>query len=98
MNVKRILYSECIRIYEVKESFIESLNELGLIKVEDSEDDKFIEYENIDTLEQFVRWHNEMDINVEGIEALHYMLERVRNLQIEIEQLQNELRFYKSIL
>lgn len=98
MNARRILYSECIRIYEVKESFIESLNELGLIKVEDSEDDKFIEYENIDTLEQFVRWHNEMDINVEGIEALHYMLERVRNLQIEIEQLQNELRFYRSIL
>ena len=98
MTGKRILYSECIRIYEVKESFIESLNELGLIRVEDSENDKFIEYEDIDMLEQFVRWHNEMDINVEGIEALHYMLERVRNLQIEIEQLQNELRFYRSIL
>lgn len=98
MSAKRILYSECIRIYEVKESFIDSLNELGLIRVEDAENDRFIEYEDLATLEQFVRWHNEMDINVEGIEALHYMLERVRNLQTEIEQLQNELRFYRSIL
>lgn len=97
MNQKRILYSECIRIYQVKETFIDSLNELGLIRIHDLEDDRFIEYEDIGTLEQFVRWHNDMDINVEGVEALHYMLERVKLLQAELEQLRNELRFYRSL-
>ena len=29
MNEKRILYSECIRIYEVEGSFLDSLGELG---------------------------------------------------------------------
>lgn len=97
MNQKRILYSECIRIYQVKETFIDSLNELGLIRIYSLEDDKFIEYEDISILEQFVRWHNDMDINPEGIEALYYMLERVKVMQTELEQLRNELRFYRSL-
>ncbi|HBQ57618.1 MAG TPA: MerR family transcriptional regulator, partial [Porphyromonadaceae bacterium] len=43
-------------------------------------------------LEQFVRWHNEMDINAEGIEALYHMLVRVKLLQDEIDSLRNELQ------
>ena len=96
MSGKRILYSECIRVYQVKESFIDSLGELGLIRVAGTAEDRFVEYEDIDELEQFVRWHNEMDINVEGIEALYYLLERVKQLQDEMEQLRDELRFYRS--
>ena len=37
MSENRILYSECIRIYEVEESFIESLHDSGLIHVVEEE-------------------------------------------------------------
>lgn len=97
MSEKRILYSECIRIYEVEEAFIDSLCELGLIRVLDAGNSRFVEYDELEELEQFVRWHNDMDINVEGIEALHHMLSRVKTLQIEIENLRNELQFYRSL-
>lgn len=97
MNENRILYRECIRIYGVEESFIDSLCESGLIRVCYTEHDRFVEYNELEELEQFVRWHNEMDINVEGIEALHHLLRRVKALQNEIENLQNELRFYRSL-
>lgn len=97
MNEKRILYSECVRIYQVKESFIDSLGELGLIRIAQMESERYIEYEDIDDLEQFVRWHNDMDINPEGIEALYYVLGRVRELQSEIEYLRRELQLYKSL-
>lgn len=97
MNGNRLLYSECLRIYEVEETFIESLQEVGLIRVADQDDDRFIEYDDLSHLEQFIRWYYDMDINIEGIEALHYMLERVRSLQSEIDRLRNELQFYKSI-
>ncbi len=97
MSEKRILYSECIRIYQVEESFIDSLCDLGLLRLSDAENDRFLEYNELEELEQFVRWHNEMDINVEGIEALYHMLDRVKSLQTELEQLRNELRFYRSL-
>ncbi len=97
MNEKRILYSECVRIYQVKESFIDSLGELGLVRIAQMESERYVEYEDIDDLEQFVRWHNDMDINPEGIEALYYVLGRVRELQSEIEYLRRELKLYKSL-
>lgn len=97
MSESRLLYSECLRIYKVNESFIESLQEVGLIEVVDQDDDRFIEYDDLTELEQFFRWHYEMDINAEGIDALRHMLQRVRSLQSEIDQLREELRFYKSL-
>lgn len=97
MSGSRLLYSECLRIYQVEESFIESLHEVGLIHIIDQEDNRFIEYDDLTDLEQFFRWHYEMDINAEGIDALRHMLEKVRALQSEIERLSSELRFYKSL-
>ena len=96
MSGNRLLYSECLRIYEVEASFIESLHEVGLIHVVDQEEEHFIEYDDLSDLEQFIRWHYEMDINVQGIDALRHMLERVKSLQSELDQLRHELRFYKS--
>jgi hypothetical protein len=97
MNEKRILYNECIRIYEVEGSFLDSLGELGLIRLSDSGDTRFVEYDELEELEQFVRWHNDMDINAEGIEALYHMLVRVKSLQAEVDNLRNELQFYRSL-
>lgn len=97
MNGNRLQYSECLRIYEVEESFIESLHEVGLIRLIDQDEERFIEYDDLSDLEQFIRWYYEMDINVEGIDALRHMLERVRSLQSEITQLRHELQFYKSL-
>jgi hypothetical protein len=97
MSENRLLYSECLRIYEVEESFIDSLHEVGLIRVVGLDEERFIEYDDLPDLEQFIRWHYEMDINVEGIDALRHMLEKVRSLQSEIAQLRHELQFYKSL-
>ena len=77
MSENRLLYSECLRIYEVEESFIDSLHEVGLIRVVGLDEERFIEYDDLPDLEQFIRWHYEMDINVEGIDALRHMLEKV---------------------
>ena len=97
MSGNRLLYSECLRIYEVEESFIESLQEVGLIQVIDQDEDRFVAYDDLSDLEQFIRWYYEMDINVEGIDALRHMLQRVRSLQSEIAQLRHELQFYRSL-
>ncbi len=97
MSGNRLLYSECLRIYEIEESFIEALRDVGLIEVVAQDDDRFIEYDDLSDLEQFIRWHYDMDINVEGIDALRHMLDRVRSLQSELEHLRGELHFYKSL-
>lgn len=97
MSLNRLLYSECVRIYGVEEVFIDSLIDSGLIRFVSHEDERYIEYDVLADLEQFVRWYYEMDINIEGIEALYYILNKVRTLQSEIADLKSELNFYKSL-
>lgn len=97
MNTNKLLYSECIRIYNVESTFIDSLSESGLIHVVSQDEERYIDYEELPKLEQFRRWYYDMDINIEGIEALYYLLDKVKALQEEIRQLRNELHFYKSL-
>ncbi len=97
MAENRILYRECVRIYQVKESFIDSLCDLGLIRFFEKGEDRFVEYDELEEFEQFIRWHNDMDINPEGIEALYYMLDRVKELQTKVDTLQSELNFYRTL-
>ena len=98
MSVKKITYTECLQIYQVEETFLDQLQSSGLIEIVIEEDDRYIEYDYLQEIEQFVRWHYELEINMEGIEALHHMLQQVRKLQSDVEELRGELKFYKSIV
>lgn len=98
MSEKKITYTECLQIYQVEASFLDELQSSGLIEIVIEEEDRYIEYNYLQEIEQFVRWHYELEINMEGIEALHHMLQQVRNLQSDVAQLRGELKFYKSII
>ncbi len=97
MSKEKITYRECLQIYQVEETFLDALHSSGLIEIVVDEEDKYIEYVYLQEIEQYVRWFYELEINIEGIEALHHMLKQVRELQSDVERLRSELRFYKSI-
>lgn len=98
MSQKKITYTECLQIYQVEETFLDQLQSSGLIEIVIEEDNRYIEYDYLQEIEQFVRWHYELEINMEGIEALHHMLQQVQQLQEDLERLRGELKFYKSIV
>lgn len=98
MSRKKITYTECLQIYQVEETFLNQLESSGLIEIVIEEDDRYIEYDYLQEIEQFVRWHYELEINMEGIEALYHMLQKVQQLQDDVEKLRGELNFYKSII
>ena len=98
MSRKKITYTECLQIYQVEETFLNQLESSGLIEIVIEEDDRYIEYDYLQEIEQFVRWHYELEINMEGIEALYHMLQQVQQLQGDVEKLRGELNFYKSIV
>lgn len=98
MSQTKITYTECLQIYQVEETFLDQLQSSGLIEIVIEEDDRYIEYDYLQEIEQFVRWHYELEINMEGIEALHHMLQQVQQLQDDVTKLKGELNFYKSIV
>ncbi|HEV7622263.1 MAG TPA: chaperone modulator CbpM [Flavisolibacter sp.] len=70
--------------YQVEYSFISSLYESGLIEITIEEERRFISIEQIKELEKFVHLHYDLDINIEGIEAIAHLLNRIKEMQNEI--------------
>ncbi len=82
--------------YNVEYSFINSLEQMGLIEITTIEQNRFIDTERLLDLEKFVRLHYELDINLEGIEAITHLLQKVKSLQEEINFLKNRLYLYEG--
>jgi chaperone modulatory protein CbpM len=91
----RIPAGEFCTYYQIELSFIHSLQDYGLIEVVREADDEFIPENQLGALERMIRMHYELDINLEGIDAISHLLERVEEMQHEMTRLQNRLRFYE---
>ena len=90
-----IAVDEFCTIHNIEMSFISSLKQTGLIDITTIKKTGFINASQLERLEKFVRFYYELDINVEGIETITHLLQRINNLQDEITMLQNRLRLYE---
>ena len=77
-------------------SFIRSLHESGLLEITIIEEAVFIPASQLSQLEKMVSFYYDMDINLEGIEALSQLMAQVEAMQERIRLLQNRLRFYET--
>lgn len=82
--------------HNIELSFIYSLNESGLIDIRSIEEKIFVPVSQLKHLEKLMRLKEEMDINVEGIETITYLLQRINDMQQHILQLNNKLAFYEN--
>jgi len=81
--------------HNVEFSFINNLSEVGLIEITRKEDTAFIPESELEQVEKLVRLHNDLQINLEGVEVITYLLQKLKQQQEEITGLQNKLRFYE---
>ena len=75
--------------HNIEYSFINSLENSGLISVTSVQQSAFIPVDEMSKLEKFVRLHYDLDINLEGIETINYLLEKIEAMQEEILKLKN---------
>jgi chaperone modulatory protein CbpM len=81
--------------YQVDRSFIETLETHGLISISYRENQQFILRDDVVELEKYTRMYYELNINVPGIDALNHLLEKIKQLQQEAENLRARLRIYE---
>src|ERR1700678_3668525 len=83
--------------YQVDLSFIQTLHDSGLIGITVMDGAAYLPAGELPALEKFVRWHYELSINPEGIEALSHVLQRMHRLIEENQVLRNRLRRLDSL-
>ncbi|HZJ21013.1 MAG TPA: chaperone modulator CbpM [Pricia sp.] len=79
----------------ISDTFINALNEYGLIHYQQIETEVYILDEEIPEIERFDRLYNDLGINLEGIDALNHLLQRLRNIENEMNMLKKRLRLYE---
>ena len=77
-------------------AFIDALELSGLLSVKVLDEGRFIAYEQLQQLECYTRWYYDMDINVPGIDALNNLLDKVKQMQQEMDYLKQQLSLYQS--
>ncbi|TLV02863.1 chaperone modulator CbpM [Dyadobacter luticola] len=82
--------------YNVEYSFVESLQHNDLIETVFVNESQFIQLPQLQKIERMVRLHHDLDINPEGLGAIHTLLDRIDSLDREIVLLRNKLRFYEA--
>jgi len=80
--------------YHVETTLIDTLAASGLVQLTVLEHRRYIAVEHLGRAEKMVRLHEDLGINVEGIEAIEHLLEKLEALQEEMTDLRNRLRRY----
>lgn len=81
--------------YQVEISLIDELNEFGLIELVQDNGIKYIQIEKLPEVERVIRFHNELNINKEGIEVILDLLNRLDAVNKQTRYLQDKLRLYE---
>ena len=88
---KLITISEVCNHYNIEVAFVDSLKECELIEITTIKNSSFIHHEQLRQLEKFARLHYDLGINLEGLEVINHLLQRVETMQYEMTALKNRL-------
>jgi hypothetical protein len=82
--------------HDIEISFLSSLQENGLIEITNIRETAYIDKSQLERLEKYIRFYYDLDINLEGIEAIIHLIDRMKAIQDELIALRNRLRLYEK--
>lgn len=85
---------ECCAYYQVEVGFLDTLNEYGLLELRSVEGKQFVQQDQLQELERFIRLHFDLNINIEGLDVIGNLLVKIQQMQEEINFLKNRLQVY----
>lgn len=81
--------------YRVEMSFFTSLEEIGLLHLESIEETQYIPSEKIGEVEKIIRMQQDLNLNLEAIDVVFNLLDKVNGLQNELQSVTRRLRIYE---
>ena len=81
--------------YQVPDTFFEELHQFDLIPMEIQSGELMIDTTNLPQVEKIMRLHFDLNINLEGIDVIIGLLNRIEELESEISLLKKRLSLYE---
>ena len=92
MNTELIIIREYCTQSRIEPDFIVQLENEGLIEITVIDNETYIIASQLRNLEQYARWHYDLSINIEGIDVIRNLLDRMDDMKDEIFKLKEKLR------
>lgn len=97
MNIEQLIPVQTIcNCYQIEVSFLNGLNEIGLIEINTIETVSYIHEDQIRAIEKMIRLHHELDVNIEGIDVVFNLLHKINELQSDLTAARRRLRMYEG--
>ncbi len=93
---KLILVNQLCAHYQVEVSLFSELHDFGIIEILTIEDSYFIHEDKISVVEKVVRMQKDLNINLEGIDTVLNLLDKINDLQTELDAVKNRLQLYED--
>lgn len=77
-------------------SFVQALCEQGLCELVERETTTYILPDEITRLERLSRLHYEMDINLEGLQAIIHLQKKIEDLEEQVKDLRRKLQRHEN--
>jgi chaperone modulatory protein CbpM len=86
------------RHHGVDASFVTTLGDYGLIEIIRTTEAHYIPAAQLSEAEKMTRLYHDLQVNTEGIDIIMNLLQRMKEMQLEMQSLKNRLRFYENDL
>jgi chaperone modulatory protein CbpM len=81
-------------LHEIELTFFTHLHEMGRIKYVTVEKTPCIHRDTLTEVERMIRLHRDLEVNPQGIDVIMNLLERLEQLQHELNTTRNRLYFF----
>lgn len=95
METDLIIITEYCEKSHIDPDFLISLEEGGLIEIRNIDGQQYLLASQLGELERYSHLYYDLAINIEGIDAIRHMLNRMMQLQREINQLRRQLHKHR---
>jgi chaperone modulatory protein CbpM len=85
----------CIH-HNIELSFIYALQQSGLIEIAQVEENIYLPISQLREIEKLACFYYEMDINLEGLETINHLLQKISYLQQQITVLTHNISRYEN--
>jgi chaperone modulatory protein CbpM len=91
-----IAIPDLCRFYQIDMSFLNELDDYGLIEVHIFKEGRYVHKDRVVEVEKIIRLRQELNLNLEGIDTVLNLLQRINHLTTELNQLKNKLHRFES--
>lgn len=83
----RISREELVKIYNIEITFFDSLEESGLLQIQQENEVKYLHYEELPAFERYANWYYDLEVNLPGLEVIDHLLNTIEQLREENRRL-----------